>query len=127
LVQPKVRHHLDDPLALAFAHDEMLGLRVMPWYQVTVANDRMQMAHARAAIEGRPAPQPMAPAGLLELAMQYDPTLFRAYLETVSLLALPDEVLARPGIAGRILELAEHHVPLAPSSPSRDELLRIVA
>jgi 2-polyprenyl-6-methoxyphenol hydroxylase-like FAD-dependent oxidoreductase len=122
-----VGQHLDDPLALALAHDAMLQTRLTPWYRSTVAYDRVRMAQIQAAVQGRPAPHPSGPAEGLEVAMLYDPTLFRAYLEIVSLLALPGEVLARPGIVGRIMELADVHEPTTPACPGRDDLLRLAA
>jgi hypothetical protein len=40
--------------------------------------------------------------------MMYDADLFRAATECRALLALPQEVLARPGMADRIMEVAQH-------------------
>jgi hypothetical protein len=64
-------------------------------------------------IEGRPEPQPADPrvriASALLVAMMYDADLFRAAVEMRSLLALPQEVLARPGVANRIMEVAGTH------------------
>jgi hypothetical protein len=59
--------------------------------------------------------------------MTYDAALFRASLEITSLLALPEEVLARPGVADQIMEVAGAHEPVMPLGPSRDELLRMLA
>jgi hypothetical protein len=61
------------------------------------------------------------------MAMLYDAELFRAFLEITSLLALPREVMARPGVRARIVEVAGLHDAVAPPGPSRDELLRLVA
>ncbi len=122
-----VRQHVeDDPIALARAHDCMTERRLVPWYRSTVAFDRTRMAQIHAAIEGRPAPPPRGPAEALPLAMQSDASLFRAGLEITSLLALPQEVLSRPGLAERILEVAELQAPAQPSGPSRQELLRML-
>jgi hypothetical protein len=35
-----------------------------------------------------------------------DADLFRAFIEMMSLLALPSEVMARPGLVDRVLEVA---------------------
>jgi hypothetical protein len=59
----------------------------------------------------------------LAAAMMYDADLFRAFLEIVSVQALPQEVMARPGIVDRILEVASAHEPVIPPAPSREELL----
>ena len=41
--------------------------------------------------------------------MLYDADVFRAFIEIVGLLALPQEVLSRPGLAERIMEVAADH------------------
>jgi len=122
-----VRQHLADPLALALAHDSMTETRVTPWYRDTVAFDRTRTAQINALIEGRPQPRPTDPRNALPIAMMYDADLFRAAIEINSLLALPQEVMARPGVIDRIMEVAGSYEAWAPPGPSRDELLRILA
>ena len=82
-------------------------------------------------IEGRPEPEPTDPAArtakALLVAMRYDPDIFRAATEMRSLLALPQEVLARPGMVDRILEVAATHDAVMPPGPSREELLHMLA
>jgi flavin-dependent dehydrogenase len=56
-----VGQHLDNPLALALAHDAMTETRVTPWYRTTVENDRERIARYRAVIDGRPGPRPTDP------------------------------------------------------------------
>jgi 2-polyprenyl-6-methoxyphenol hydroxylase-like FAD-dependent oxidoreductase len=103
-----VRVHLDNPLELA--HDSMTETRVTPWYRNTIDIDRARIARFNASIEGRPEPQPTDPAARLAnaflVAMGYDADLFRAAMEIRSLLALPQEVMARPGVVDRIMEVA---------------------
>jgi 2-polyprenyl-6-methoxyphenol hydroxylase-like FAD-dependent oxidoreductase len=122
-----VQEHLDDPLALALAHDSMTEARVRPWYRNTVEFDRKRTAQIDATIRGRSTPRSEEPGGALAAAMMHDPELFRAYIEINSLLALPHEVLARPGMADRIREVAGANEAVAPPGPSRDELLRMLA
>jgi len=82
-------------------------------------------------IKGRPAPQPTDPrariAKALLVAMMYDADLFRAGAEMRSLLALPQEVMARPGVVDRIMEVAGTHEAVIPPGPSREELLHMLA
>jgi hypothetical protein len=59
--------------------------------------------------------------------MLYDAELFRAFLEIMSLLALPREVMARPGLIERMMEVAGAHEPVVTPGPSRDDVLRLVA
>ena len=126
-----IRRHLDDPLALANAHDDMTEARVAPWYRDTIEIDRARIAGINALVEGRPAPQPTASSApalnALPVAMMYDADLFRAAIETMALLALPRQVMARPGVIDRITEVAGTHEAVAPPSPSREELLRMLA
>jgi 2-polyprenyl-6-methoxyphenol hydroxylase-like FAD-dependent oxidoreductase len=126
-----VRQHLDNPLALALAQDLMTETQVTPWYRNTIEFDRTRIARFNALIEGRPEPQPTDPpariAKALLVAMMYDADLFRAAAEMRSLLALPQEVLARPGMVDRILEVAATHDAVMPPGPSREELLHMLA
>jgi 2-polyprenyl-6-methoxyphenol hydroxylase-like FAD-dependent oxidoreductase len=126
-----VREHLDNPLALAIAQDSMTETRLTPWYRNTIAIDRRWIAQYNASIEGRPQPQATDPrariAAALLVAMMYDADLYRANVEIRSLLALPQEIMARPGVVDRILEVAGTHEAVIPSGPSREELLRMLA
>ena len=122
-----VRQNLDNPLAL----DSMTEKRVTPWYRDTIEIDRRRIARFNALIDGRPEPQPTDAlariANALLVAMMYDPDIFRAANEMRSLLALPEEVMARPGVVDRILEVASTHAVVMPPGPSREELLRMLA
>ena len=122
--------HLDNPLALALAHDSMTETRVTPWYRNTVEIDRMRIARFKAFIEGRPEPQPTDPrarvSDALAVAMMYDADLFRASLEIATVQALPQEVMRRPGVVDRIMEVASTHEVVVPPAPSRQQLLRML-
>jgi flavin-dependent dehydrogenase len=123
--------HLDNPLALALAQDSMTETRVTPWYRNTIEIDRAWIARFNALIEGRPEPQPTDPRARVgkafSVAMMYDADLFRAANEMRSLLALPQKVMARPGLVDRILEVAGTHEAVTPPGPSRQELLHMLA
>ncbi len=118
--------HLADPLRLSLAHDAMTEARLTPWYRSTVELDRSRTTQIEATLAGRPAPRPTGPEELLPIAMMYDTELFLANLEIASVLALPSEVLARPGIVNRIIELAASHEPVTPPGPTRAELVRLL-
>ncbi|MBV8813436.1 MAG: FAD-dependent oxidoreductase [Verrucomicrobia bacterium] len=127
-----VQQQLANPLALALSHDCMTEARVAPWYRDTIEIDRRRLAGINAIIEGRPEPDqpadPRAQTGkALSVAMMYDADLFRAGVELRSLLALPHEVMARPGMVDRILEVAGSHEAVLPPGPSRQELLGMLA
>jgi hypothetical protein len=59
--------------------------------------------------------------------MMYDADLFRAANEIRSVLTLPQEVMARPGLVDRIMEVASTHDAVTPPGPSREELLQMLA
>ncbi len=126
-----IGQHLDNPLALALAQDSMTETRVTPWYRNTIEIDRAWITRFSALIEGRPEPQPTDPrarvAKALSVAMMYDADLFRAATEIRSLLALPQEVIGRPGLVDRMMEVASTHQAVTPPGPSRKELLEMLA
>jgi hypothetical protein len=89
------------------------------------------IARLNALIAGRPEPQPTDPRArvgkALSVAMMYDADLFRAANEIRSLLALPQEVIGRPGLVDRIMEVASTHEAVTPPGPSRKELIDMLA
>jgi 2-polyprenyl-6-methoxyphenol hydroxylase-like FAD-dependent oxidoreductase len=127
--------HLDDPLALAAEHDRMSQARIMPWYRQTVQVDRARKAQIDASIAGgSAAPDTAAPghdgdAGWAEmqLAMLYDPDVFRAFLEIMSVLALPGEIMARPGFSEQVAKSAAGREVFEMPGPSRADLLQSLA
>jgi hypothetical protein len=66
-------------------------------------------------------------AKALSVAMMYDADLFRAANEIRSLLALPQEVIGRPGLVDRLMDVASTHQAVTPPGPSRKELLEMLA
>jgi 2-polyprenyl-6-methoxyphenol hydroxylase-like FAD-dependent oxidoreductase len=123
-----VGEHLGDPLALALAHDEMTRARITPWYQNTVAMDRARLAQLDAVAAGRPAPEPAGSVMQdLTVAMLHDADLFRAFVEIVAMLSPPREVLARPGLAGRISSVAAEHEAFPIPGPTRADVLSSLA
>jgi len=61
------------------------------------------------------------------VAMLYDADVFRAFIEMVGMLALPQEVLSRPGMAERIMKVAADHDVFAVPGPSRADVLGILS
>jgi 2-polyprenyl-6-methoxyphenol hydroxylase-like FAD-dependent oxidoreductase len=126
-----IADHLGDPVTLALEHDQMTQARVTPWYQNTVMFDRARKAEIDASIEGRPAPVPPgAMAQFLQafgVAMLYDPDVFRGMMEFISMMALPEQVFARPGFGDRVAAAADGHEAFAPPGPSRPDLLNALA
>jgi 2-polyprenyl-6-methoxyphenol hydroxylase-like FAD-dependent oxidoreductase len=126
-----VAEHLGDPRGLALAHDEVTQARLTPWYRHTVGLDRARAAAIQAEIDGVPLALSDDPAAVvgraLPLAAMQDADVFRAFLEIVGVLTLPQDVLARPGLRERILELAAGQQPPPVAAPSRTQLLEMMA
>ena len=93
--------------------------------------DRARKEEIDASIEGRPAPQPPGPMAQFQqafgVAMLYDPDVFRGMMELISMMALPEQVFARPGFGDRVAAAAGGHEAFAPPGPSRPDLLRALA
>ncbi len=98
-----------------------------PWYRASVMLDRARVAEIDRIVAGDQAPPP-APAdrvrAALTAAADRDAKVFRAALEISNCLALPKDVLARPGLVERAVDVANGYA--APAAPSRDELLALV-
>lgn len=125
-----VGKYLDHPLELAREHDVITETRVTPWYRNTVEIDRKRIAKYGASIDRRPEPKPITSvanlADAFAVAMMYDADLFRAWLEILSMQTSPQEVMARPGVVDRIMQVASTHEAVIPPGPSREELLRML-
>src|SRR5258708_21085120 len=106
----------------------MTETRVTPWYRDTVELDRRRNALYNAFLEGRPEPQPTDPrvhvTDALAVAMMYDADLFRAWLEILSVQALPQEIMARPGVVDRIMQVASTLAAVIPPGAAPVQLLR---
>jgi 2-polyprenyl-6-methoxyphenol hydroxylase-like FAD-dependent oxidoreductase len=120
---------LDLPLELAQRWHDVTEATVEPYYRATLDFDRHRLAEIDAGIDGKNYEpddpkwdrfQSLAAAGLK------DPEVFRALLETLTVLTYPDEVLARPGMAEKVRELAADRRERPTLAPTRAELLAIV-
>jgi 2-polyprenyl-6-methoxyphenol hydroxylase-like FAD-dependent oxidoreductase len=129
-----VSEHLGDPVALALAHDRLTRERALPWYRNTTQFDRARFAQITAAIEGRAPAQAVPPADpaatlvrKMAIGRRWDADVFRASAEMATMLALPGEVLARPGMADLINKAAAGRQPFVPPGPSRTEVLALLS
>jgi 2-polyprenyl-6-methoxyphenol hydroxylase-like FAD-dependent oxidoreductase len=126
LLRDVLRDHGDDPEAFALALDAETERVVGPFYWLQRAMDAERYAEMTALREGREPPVPDAGRRAFAVAMLHDEEVFRAYLETMACLALPEEVLARPGLLDRVNRL-KAHVPLQMPAPSREKLVRLLS
>jgi len=118
---------LDDGVAFATEWHETTVAEVEPYYRDTLTFDRHRLAEIDAQIAGVPY-ETDDPSwllgGALAAAGGKDPDLLRQYLEIVSLLARGVDVLGRPGVAERAIELGSDPTPLP--GPSRAELMAVL-
>jgi flavin-dependent dehydrogenase len=126
LLRAVVRTHLDDPAELARAFDELTEQQVAPFYRSQLATDRARIAEMDALRAGRRPPPPDPARTALLTAAAHDADAYRALLETITCLALPDEVLERPGMAERLAAHAGEPPPVTPG-PDRAQLLQLLA
>jgi 2-polyprenyl-6-methoxyphenol hydroxylase-like FAD-dependent oxidoreductase len=126
-----VREHGDDPRGLREAWRDATESELTPWHRATVAGDRARLAEIDAARNGHAPAPPTQPADVLRAAlfaaMPQDADVYRAGLEIIGCLALPQEVFARPGFADRVLALAAASNGAPQWGPDRESLLRLVA
>jgi flavin-dependent dehydrogenase len=121
-----VRECGERPVELIAAFAAATELELAPWYHATVAADRTRLAEVdalRLGLAPPPAANPLVDA--LPSAMARDPEVFRAGLEILACLALPQEVFARPGLAQKVLENAGDG-PRPAMGPDRQQLLTLL-
>jgi flavin-dependent dehydrogenase len=113
----------------ALAWHERTLETVEPWYRGTLAFDEGRLAEIHALLEGRePEPSPeFEMTHALQSAAGKDPELLRAVLEIASVLTLPEELLARPGVFERVIELGSDWREQQTPGLSREELVAAVA
>ena len=120
-----LRSEPDDALAFAHVYDAMTEHDVAPFYWNQIAADRARIGEMTALRDGTE-PPPMDPrvVRFMSAAMR-DADVFRAMIETVTCLATPQQVLARPEIAAKVAELGTDEI-FRPPGPDRSRLLGLL-
>jgi flavin-dependent dehydrogenase len=126
LLRDTVRTHLNDPAGFALAWDAATEENVAPYYRNQIAADRARIAEMHALREGLAPPAASGQGARFAVAAMYDIDVFRAFLETRGCLALPAEVLARPGLGEKVEQLGGSEPPRVPG-PDRAQLLQLLA
>lgn len=128
LLRAAVADHLDDPAELALAFDHATESTMGPWHEATTAVDRQRVTEMRALLSGEEyEPDDAAKiTALLMSAAPSDAIAARTFGEIFSCFALPNDVLARPGVFEHVLGLADTVNVEPPPGPSRDELVELV-
>jgi 2-polyprenyl-6-methoxyphenol hydroxylase-like FAD-dependent oxidoreductase len=116
----------DHPAELSEAFGAATAVTVDPWYDATLSSDRHRLAEMAAIAQGETyvTDDPgFEIQKALSAASGKDPDVLRAFVDIVSVLELPSEVLARPGLLEKIIELGGGWRDEPPIGPSRDELV----
>jgi len=120
----------DEPGDLALEWDRVTETELAPFYWNQLAADRARLDDMAALREGRTSdvgPPAILPPQYSDAvrAMLYDADVYRAVLETLGCLALPQEVFARPGMWEKVQATAGE--PVRFPGPNREELLALLA
>jgi hypothetical protein len=98
---------------------------VTPFYRNQISADRARLAEMNARREGRAWSPGNSLMSRLATASAYDADAFRAFLETVMCLALPQEVFERPGLMDKIGQAAGQAASFP--GPDRRHLMQLLA
>lgn len=128
ILRKAVANHLDDPTALALAFDEQSKAELKPYHDATTKTDRRRVKEMRIYQEGG-TPDLSPEERLTDVLIGHaasDPTMTRSYGDIVGCNALPEEVLAQPGVFERLMELSQGPDPEPAPGPDRKRLLELV-
>lgn len=111
---------------LVTAFDDATQREVTPLFEAAVAFSRHRLAEIEADIAG--VPYRTADVGwnigtALYSAAHRDPDVLRAYLEVASVLAMPEQALAAPGLIGKVMGLGMDTPRYFLPGPTRSELV----
>jgi hypothetical protein len=118
---------------LATAFDAVTEEKFTPWFRQQIDRDRGRVAAINAVIEGREPPKPDLSDPIVRIQLAFvtaaarDPEVARGFAEMLSVLALPQEFMARPGMFEKVMTAAEgHDLPETPG-PTREQTLKILS
>jgi len=124
-----LREKAGDPVGLVARFDEVTEATLTPWFRDQYDRDRQRAADTQAVLDGRPMPPPdpaKAKQTALLAAVAADPEVARGWFDTLACLALPAEVMQRPGMRERVAAYAGR-TPDPMPGPTRPDLLAAVA
>jgi hypothetical protein len=118
---------VDRPAAMANSWDEVTQMQAAPWHDATVAFDRLRGPEVEAHRLGRPDPHDpedpnVAGARAFYTASHHDARVLAWFSEVRSCYSLPMDVLTRPGVFERVIEVALANPPYSTPGPDRSQL-----
>lgn len=119
-----VREWSSDPVAFQLGWDEITEAQVAPLYRSQLAADRARSAEITALQDGREPPPPDPLRARLIRTATHDANAFRAMIELLACLTLPEELFARPGFVSGLDEVGR--LPQLPG-PNRKQLLELLS
>ncbi|MCV2488363.1 FAD-dependent oxidoreductase [Geodermatophilus sp. YIM 151500] len=121
-----VAAHLDRPAELAASFAAATEAEVEPFYRGQLAADRVRLAEMAAAGGDGPPVELRSPVVALLGAGMTDQVAFRAFVELLTCLATPQDVLSRPEVVAALDRHDGSPPPSAPG-PDRARLLELLA
>lgn len=121
----------EHPARLAEAFDHLTEETLTPWYREQMNRDYQMAGEVQAIIAGR-APTPPSEDPAIQMRRAFpaaaasDPDVARAAFDVFSCLALPTEIMSRPGMREKVAAYIGAEPPPTPG-PSREELLALVS
>jgi 2-polyprenyl-6-methoxyphenol hydroxylase-like FAD-dependent oxidoreductase len=118
----------DHPAELSAGFAAATRATVEPWYQATLSFDRHRLAEMEAFASGAtydPGDPAYDMAQAMARAGTRDPDAFRGFMDIVSVLTLPADVLGRPGMFEKVIELGADWRAEEPFGPDRDQLVAL--
>jgi 2-polyprenyl-6-methoxyphenol hydroxylase-like FAD-dependent oxidoreductase len=119
----------DDPAEVVQMFHEATELQLMPFFDKTVTSARHRLAEMAANIDGadyQTADVGWSMGNALHAAAFRDPDLLRAYVSVAAMIATPEQALAAPGLAQKVMSLAANAPRYFLPGPSRPELLAVL-
>ncbi len=131
-VVPAIAEQLDNPAEMALAWDRVTEEVAVPWHRATVEIDRIRGPEVEAFRLGLPDPHDpddlgVAGARAFGSAVHYDAGLLAHFGEIMNCMTLASDVVARPGVFERVIEVASQNPPYVTPGPDRGQLEALLA
>jgi 2-polyprenyl-6-methoxyphenol hydroxylase-like FAD-dependent oxidoreductase len=117
-----------DPVDLSESYAAATSELVEPWYQATLTFDRARLDEMGRIAHGAPndeLPAEYDMARAMDAATLKDPDCFRAMLDVQFVQHLPHDVLSRPGVRDKVVELGGSWRDEPTLGPDRDALIAL--